>query len=199
MVAHSSSYQASLPTATWQIQYFPVRDCNKLQQTCWRSLFHHSLLTSIHLRWENEPSMSLYGTCWCLFSLVSFPWSFQWSSGSPLRLCWGAGQDSEEEPLSPSCGTLPSWIIVNISTFILFLSVFGNITEKRFPLCFPPWHAEQVKSTKDSLLTCLQRHRLSKLSCAEPYLGKVKYSVVSGLVLNFRMFPGYNFLFLLIW
>lgn len=27
MVAHSSSYQASLPTATWQIQYFPVRDC----------------------------------------------------------------------------------------------------------------------------------------------------------------------------
>lgn len=122
--------------------------------------------------------------------LVSLPQSFP-----DQQEALGDGQGSKEEPHSP-CSTLLCWIVVGHFCISLLLSLFGQVTDTHSALSFLPWHAEEVRTVgKGLLLTCHWVFLSSflqqiKLLDEEPYFGKAKYNVVSGLVLNSHMFPG---------
>lgn len=139
----------------------------------------------------------------CQFSCFPSP-VLPWSAGSPWR--W-----AEELAKAPKrshfllAALCCAELLLVISAFVLLLSLFGQVTGTHSPLSFLPWHAEEVRTAeKGLLLTCHWVFLSSfsqqiKLLNEEPYFGKTKYNVVSGLALNSHMFPGYNPLFLLVW
>lgn len=150
----------------------------------------------------------LHITGWGMMPIFLFPSpSPSDPAGSPWRWAQELAKPPKRNhfPLSP-CSTLPCWIIVeHFCICFPSLSLFGQVPDTHSPLCFLPWHAEEVKTAeKGLLLTCHWVFLSSfleqiKLLNEEPCFGKAKYSVVSGLALNSHMFPGYNSLFLLVW
>lgn len=171
-----------------------------------KQTFGDPYCTHYFLCWEEiDPSTSVYGTGWGMMPVWScFPRPvLPWSAGSPWRWAEELAKTPKRSHFLLAALCLAE-LLLTISAFVFLLSLFGKIPDTHSPLCFPPWHAEEVKAAeKGSLLTCQWMFLSSfieqiKLLNEELYFGKAKHGVVSGLVLNSHMFPGYNSLFLLV-
>lgn len=154
-------------------------------------------------KWPHPHQCMAQAEEWCQFSCFPPP-VLPWSAGSPWRWAEELAKAPKRNHFLLAALCLAELLLI-ISAFLFLLSLFGQVTDTHSPLCFPPWHAEEVKTAeKGLLLTCHWAFLSSflgqiKLLNEEPCFGKAKYSVVSGLALNSQMLPGYNSLFLLVW
>lgn len=113
---------------------------------------------------------------WCQFSHFPPP-VLPWSAGSPWRWAEELATAPKRNHFLLTALCLAELLLI-ISAFLFLLSLFGQVTDTHSPLCFLPWHAEEVKTAeKGLLLTCHWVFLSSflgqiKLLNEEPYFGK---------------------------
>lgn len=133
---------------------FPSQRLQK--QTFWRSLFHSLFLMLIHLLWENEPCMSVYGTD--LRTDVCSVWfpspSLSHDQQKALRGCAERLAKTLKKNHFLGALSLPELLLLFLYSFFFPLSL-GRSPTNAFHFVFYPDVLRRSRQQRKTLLTCL--------------------------------------------